>query len=666
MDRIRLGICLEKTDGHSYVIRNIKHDDQFVFTLGDELIVWEKSSLKPIVTLFYSGFVSSFDIDEDHIYTRHGDEFVIWRRSDWTAQKVLRDVSPGISYGEICVDEKWMYTTYNQFLQKRDKSTLQLVSSAPLPPSRPRGFFQSMKLDDGSVYSLDSHANNLCKWNKESMVIEFDDGNSDYQSIFVDGDFLYAASYSYIVVINRSDFTRHSVLRELPAKVSCFTVRDGILFVGFRNGMVMIFDSNLDHKATLKLSDTDYITSIDVDESRMYIGFGISSFVVLDINSHEEILRITNVKQRISGFGMDEEYIYSCKRDGELTIWSKTGDAVHQIQATDRTDVLSLDDQFIYIGYGYKVKLITKKDWKARHELIINNTPISFLSRSSHLFAFAKNQVTVWNKIDCKQVTKISNEGLEELGYIEQNGELRVSKVSVLAVDLHSIYLGYGFDKDGSLLVWSRSSESFVERLDCGRSKSIGFDDESVFASLGYGKFMVWNKADFSHITTLDLKVSGEMFQDDAYVYVTDRDPTRGIAVINKKTWTHEETLNFSGEPVSNIESQDGFLRFIDWYGQQRYVTRGTWGIISKAETPWRDIPIGSVYTRAGGNLILLPTFDELKNIQEKWKRVFQYESPLVIVGQQSPTISIVESWYVKENLDTFNRYLHAVENLTG
>jgi hypothetical protein len=661
MDQNKLGICLEKTYGHSYMIREIRHDDQFVLTLGDELIVWDKSSLKPITTLFYAGFVSSFDFDEEYIYTRHGDMFVIWKRGEWTAQRVLRDISLVGVFRDIRVDEDYVYTINDEALEKRDKSTLQLVSSASLPFTRFHRFMQSIKLDDEHIYSIDTRGDHLCKWSKESLTLESDKRGNQFKSILVEGEYLYVALPRTIAVLSRSDFTRHSVLTDLPADVSCFTVRDETLYVGFENGTVMIFDSNLEERATLKLSDDRSIYSIDVDESRIYIGVDFSSFIVLDIDSHEEVLNITNKDQRLSGFGIDTKYIYSRKSNGEMTVWSKEGDIVHQMQVSDEDGGLSIDDQFVYVGYNLSrdVRLIAKSNWSIFRELHTNGSSVAELPRSEYLYTVEEHQVKVWSKSDCHRIATIRSDGLEELGYEGPNTELDGSKVLVLTVDSDFIYMRYGYP--GALLIWDRLTETFTNRLDCGGIHSISFDEKFMFVSQQYGQFTVWRKKGFSPITTLDLKVTGSIFQDEDFVYITGK----GIAIVDKKTWTHKATLHVSSGYITNIESQSGFIRFTDWYGQQMFGTRETWSTTSKAETPWRDTPTGSVYARAGGNLVLIPAIEDLKNLQNKWKKVIRHESPLVLVGQQSPTIAIVETWYLEKNMDAFRKYFGAIEKVT-
>jgi hypothetical protein len=654
--------------GHTSSLDKILHDEKYVYTAGDSLFVWDKRTFQLVATLCHSRF-RAIALDSDHVYTMSNDSIAIWRKSDWTPVQSVPNEG-ALELG-IFVDDQAIFTFRGKLIEKRDRHTLEVLEFSELEKIPGRAFraFRDISVFENYVLGMDTVSPNELYWTKwdkvtlDSLYMEGKWVPNAYESLCSDKGVIYTFSNKSIFTINPNDLGV-TVLKDESAEIRCLAARDGRIYVGLRDGSVVVRNSStLEKEATLEIAKGSWglgINDIDVDESRVYVGAWDTIFTVFEIGSWKEVFSSSGKDRSFRVVSYDDEYIYTGKENGEITIWSKKdlSQRILQLQLKDRLRGLTSDMDYLYVRSGYvteysQTSVIQKKDWKVIKDLIMSELQFSLLPKGDCIINYEDNGIRVWSK-DFEEVAFLesSDSHFFHGDDYDQKADMDLSHLYLVTVDSDFVYVAYRY----SLFVWSRITESYIAAVELEReAESIGFDEVYLYVTNSRRKFIVLDKSKFSILKTLEIGECGRIYQDEENVYVIGG---FHLSIIEKSSWVLRKILNTS---VVSLVSDRGYLRTLNVFGQERFYETQEFMEIEKDQTPWSTAEDNPLLIFSKSCLVYIPAIHEVEKLKQHLSNILQLKAPLVIIGDGLNPVAVVEPCYVNNNQDIFSKHL---ENL--
>lgn len=666
-DHRRVGILLANSFGHTSSLDKILHDEKYVYISGDSLFVWDKRTFQLVATLCYSRF-RAVALDLDHVYTMSRD-IIIWRKSDWTPVRSVP--SGGTLKSGIFVDDQAIFTFRGQLIEKRDRRTLEVLESSALEKIPGRAFraFRDISVFEDYILGMDTDSSDQLYWTKwdkvtlDSLYMEGRWVPNAYESLCFDKGVIYTFTDKSIYTINPIDLSA-TILKGESAEIRCLAVRDGRIYVGLRDGSVVVRNSStLEIETTLEIAKGSFglgINDINVDESRVYVGAWDTIFRVFEIGSWKEVFSSSAEDRSFGVVSYDDEYIYTGKDNGDITIWSKKdlSQRTLQLQLNYRLRWLTSDKDYLYVRSGYptessQTSLIQKKDWKIIKSLTMSDMQFSLLPTGDYIISYEDDGIRVWSK-DLEEVAVLESSGspfFHDDGY-DHRTDMDLSYLYLVTVDSDFIYVAYRY----SLFVWSRITESYIAAVELERkAESIGFDEEHVYVTKSRRNFIVLDKSAFNILKTLEIGECGRIYQDEENVYVIGG---FFLSIIDKSSWVLRKILNTS---IVSLESDRGYLRTLNAFGQERFYETQDFLEIEKDQTPWSTAENNPLLIFSESCLVYIPATHEVEKLKQHLSDILQFKAPLVIIGDELIPVAVVEPMYVKNNQDIFSKHL---ENL--
>jgi hypothetical protein len=482
--------------------------------------------------------------------------------------------------------------------------------------------------------------------------------------MLLDRGILYAFSRQFIHKIDQNDFSYTHVKGRFPAEIRCLAVRDSRIYVGLRDGSVVVLDSEtFEEEVTLRtekpVSGGLGIDDIAVDESRVYVGAWGNLFKVFEIGSWKELFSSSGKYQFYRDVAHDDEALYATGQDNRITTWAREDLSKRKSRRklASTFSKMTSDSNFLYVKLGAlnsKTLVVQRSDWKVVNELIMSEKQFSLLSESDYIVNYDKNRIQVWNKdFEVVAVLECNRSPFFRIKELDKGDDMDVSFLHLVSVDSEFIYIVYG----KALLIWSRSKESFIKRVKLkGEIESLLFDDSFIYVAYWPRELVVLRKTSFRISKTLEIKSSlNKLLQDDEYVY----DVGRNLSIIEKNKWVEKKVLPID---IVSIESNARYLRTIDRFGFERFYETQEFKSVDREDTPWRGVKENPLHVFTNSCLVYIPNqFDELK---QHLKDIIQFKAPLVIVGACHNPVAVIEAWYVQDNLDVFSEHLEKLKDM--